>query len=214
MSKSNSVTKVLLVEDDTIFAIKLTLQLEELGYQIIHCSNGLEAFALLEQHQPDVIVSDISMPTIDGFAFLQLVRSSKDHSNRIFIFISSFIEPEFTRKGMLLGADDYLCKPFEGADLVAAIKVRMNRMENVKAKLEISVSPTLRHSLSTIPISLSKRESEIFSLIADSMSNKEIGERLRVSPKTVMNHRQRIMDKLGISGNGALYEYAKKIKNK
>lgn len=212
MNKSNSTLKVLLVEDDTIFAIKLTLQLEELGYIVIHCSNGLEAFSMLEQHQADVIVSDISMPTIDGFAFLQLVRKSKEHSNLIFIIVSSYVEPEFVRKGMLLGADDYLGKPFEGADLDNAIKVRINRIESVKSKAVSQTTTVLSKASVNVPVSLSKREGEIFGLLGNGMSNKEIGELLQVSPKTVMNHRQRIMDKLGITGNGSLYEYAKKLK--
>lgn len=213
MIKLDSNNKVLLVDNDALFSLNLTHQIEELGYIVYRSSDVVEAFALLSQYRPDIIVCNIDIPVIDGFAFLQLVRSSKDHSNIIFILIASELKAEFLRKGMLIGADDYLVKPFEGSDLDLAIKVRVSRIETVKSNLEIQTITMLKNSLSTIPCSLTKRESEVFALIAYSLSNKEIAERLKISPKTVMNHRQKIMDKLGISGNGTLYEYAKKMKN-
>jgi DNA-binding NarL/FixJ family response regulator len=206
--------KVLLVENDAFFTVKLTRQIEDLGYVVYCSSNVLEAYALLSNCRPDIIISEINIPVIDGFAFLQLVRNSKEHANCIFILIGSTVENELIRKGMLLGADDYLGKPFEGSDLDAAIKARVSRMETVRSNIVFQDVVFLKDTLSHIPVSLTKRESEIFALIANSLSNKEIAEMLRLSPKTVMNHRQRIMDKLGISGNGALYKYAKTMKNK
>lgn len=211
MAKENIPLKILLVEDDAISAYKVVFELKNEGHLVTHCPNGLEAFAFLENNAIDVIVSDVNMPTIDGFALLQLVRNSEKLASTIFIIVSSLIDSNFIRKGMLLGADDYLCKPLVTLDLLNAISARVKRHSNLHFNLLSKETDEIikKQAVASIPDILSKREGEVFSFLSKGMSNKEIADLLLVSPKTVMNHRQSIMDKLGLTGNGSLYKYAK-----
>ncbi|MGB3344172.1 MAG: response regulator [Aequorivita sp.] len=125
--------KSLLVIDDNV-SIRENIQamLEMAGYNVKTAANGEKGVALAEMMMPDIILCDIVMPGMDGFDVLRKVRNNNRIGTTPFIFLSALNEKQEIRKGMNVGADDYLTKPFEEAELIEAIESRLQRNEFLK----------------------------------------------------------------------------------
>lgn len=120
--------KILLIEDDRILR-ETTAELLELShYEVRTASDGKKGVMLAKDYLPDVIVCDIMMPGLDGYGVLQQLSSNPDTKGIPFIFLSAKTERKDIRKGMDLGADDYLTKPFEEQELFGAIESRLAKM--------------------------------------------------------------------------------------
>ena len=132
-----SATLVLAVDDD-LGILKLTqVSLEGAGYSVLAYDNPFDALEELgDGLRPDVIVSDISMPSMDGFGFYQKVREVNELRSIPFLFLTALDDRSHVRRGMTLGADDYLTKPFAKDELVEAVEVRMRRIEELRRPVE------------------------------------------------------------------------------
>lgn len=126
--------KVLLIEDDTALREDTAELLELARYGVIMASNGRIGIQKAKEHLPDIVVCDIMMPEIDGYGVLQELSSSEITKSIPFIFLSAKTEHKEIRKGMDLGADDYLTKPFEEEDLISAIESRLAKAEILARK--------------------------------------------------------------------------------
>ncbi|MCE2611552.1 response regulator [Flavobacteriaceae bacterium D16] len=120
--------KVLLIEDDTILRENTAELLELSDYQVFTAPNGKRGVQLALEQQPDVVVCDIMMPEMDGYAVLEALSQNEVTRTIPFIFLSAKTERQDVRKGMELGADDYLTKPFEEIELIGAIESRIAKM--------------------------------------------------------------------------------------
>ena len=120
--------RILLIEDDSILRENTAELLELSDYEVRTASNGVIGVKLAKEYLPDTIVCDIMMPELDGFGVLEAL--SKDIRTQAipFIFLSAKTERRDVRKGMEMGADDYLTKPFEEAELIGAIESRIAKM--------------------------------------------------------------------------------------
>ncbi|TBN04336.1 response regulator [Hyunsoonleella flava] len=116
---------VLLIEDDIVLRENTAELLELAKYKVITASNGKTGVSLAKRHQPDVIVCDIMMPELDGYGALKILSKSKLTKHIPFIFLSAKTEHCDIRKGMDLGADDYITKPFSEDELISAIESRI-----------------------------------------------------------------------------------------
>mgnify|MGYP000368542011 CR=1 FL=1 len=116
---------ILLIEDDTALRENTAELLELADYHVITAANGTLGITAAKENLPDIIVCDIMMPETDGYEVLEVVSEYPDTSHIPFIFLSAKTEHKEIRKGMNLGADDYLTKPFEEEDLISAIESRM-----------------------------------------------------------------------------------------
>jgi len=124
--------KILLIEDDTVLRENTAELLELSNYEVRTAANGKKGVQLAMEYLPDVIVCDIMMPELDGYGVLETL-AEKNGTKRIpFIFLSAKTERKDVRKGMELGADDYLTKPFEEAELLGAIESRLAKMAILK----------------------------------------------------------------------------------
>ncbi len=134
--------KILTIEDDIDLLKNLETILTEEGYQTITANNGYDGIELAKKNEPDLIICDIAMPGIDGYQVLE--QLSKDKVTRLipFIFLTAKVEKEDIRKGMQLGADDYIFKPFTLDDLLNAISTRLKRINVLKSEAEIKTSET------------------------------------------------------------------------
>ncbi len=130
-------TLVLAVDDDRGI-LKLTqVSLESAGFSVLAFDNPREALEELgEGLRPDVIVSDVSMPSLDGFGFYQKVREIGELRSVPFLFLTALDDRSNLRRGMTLGADDYLTKPFAKEELVEAVEVRMRRVAELRRPVE------------------------------------------------------------------------------
>ena len=113
---------ILLVEDSIPLLRNAAFLLEVAGYKVHTAANGVEGMDILRRQRPDIIISDIEMPQMDGYQFLQKVRADRRFRSIPFIFISGKYELDDLMYGLDLGADDYLPKPFDIYDLLDVIR--------------------------------------------------------------------------------------------
>lgn len=120
---------ILLIEDDRALRENTAELLELSNYKVLTAPNGKIGIAIAKENLPDVIISDIMMPEVDGYGVLKELSNDEQTKNIPFIFLSAITEHKSVRKGMDLGADDYLTKPFEEEDLMSAIESRLAKAE-------------------------------------------------------------------------------------
>jgi DNA-binding response OmpR family regulator len=127
--------RILIVDDDTTLRAALTRYLEKRGFSVQNVDSGLEAISIFEQDPPDLVVSDVMMPEMDGFEFCRRLRASRLGQLVPFIFLSSRGEVDARVYGHSLGADDYLIKPFEPKELLAKIEAQLERSRRIHAEI-------------------------------------------------------------------------------
>jgi CheY-like chemotaxis protein len=121
--------KILIIEDDISLRENTAEILELSGYEVDMAPNGKVGVARAKELLPDIIVCDIMMPEKDGYAVLRELSSNESTKHIPFIFLSAKTERSEIRKGMDLGADDYLTKPFEEEELLSALESRLAKAE-------------------------------------------------------------------------------------
>jgi len=120
--------KILLIENETVLCENITSALQLNNYEVYSANNGKTGFEIAVKVLPDLILCDIMMPDHDGYWVLEQIRSNKNLSDTSFIFITAKVDRDDLRKGMELGADDYLTKPFKIVELINAIEARLKRV--------------------------------------------------------------------------------------
>jgi two-component system sensor histidine kinase/response regulator len=124
---------ILVLDDNSDLLTNIELILEMEGYQVLSACSGPEALSLLAQTKPDLIISDIMMPEMDGYEFYRSVRRNPELLTVPFIFLSAKGKREDIRFGKRLGVDDYLTKPLEPDDLLIAVEAKLRRLREIKA---------------------------------------------------------------------------------
>ena len=125
--------KILIIEDDYIVRENINTLLAEEGYKVFSSKDGKEGLRIAKKEFPDLIICDIMMQGMDGYEVLKNLSKHGDTSAIPFIFLTAKVEKNDIRKGMNLGADDYLFKPFDADDLLNAIASRLKRVEALHA---------------------------------------------------------------------------------
>jgi len=116
---------ILLIEDDSALRENTAEMLELSGYRMHTAANGKLGIEQAQTQKPDIIICDIMMPEVDGYQVLERLTKDPNTSQIPFIFLSAKTEHKEVRKGMDLGADDYLTKPFEEEELLSAVESRL-----------------------------------------------------------------------------------------
>ncbi len=124
--------KILLIEDDQIMRENTAEILELAHYEVKTAHNGKVGCVLAKEMKPDLIICDIMMPELDGYGVLHVLSKDPKTASIPFIFLTAKAEKSEVRKGMELGADDYLTKPFEDTDLMNAIEARLKKSESIR----------------------------------------------------------------------------------
>ncbi|WGK64010.1 response regulator [Croceiramulus getboli] len=128
--------RILIIEDDTALRENIAELLELSGYQTLTAANGTLGVDQALRHQPNLIVCDIMMPEMDGYQVLEVLSHDANTQHIPFIFLSARTEHAEIRKGMDLGADDYLTKPFEEEELLSAIRSRLAKAHLLEKMLK------------------------------------------------------------------------------
>ena len=121
--------KILIIEDNLEVRENTAEILDLAGFKTLTAENGKRGVEVATREKPDIIVCDIMMPELDGYGVLHLLRKNPDTQNIPFIFLTAKTERSDFRKGMEMGADDYVTKPFEDIELLNAIEVRIKKAE-------------------------------------------------------------------------------------
>jgi CheY-like chemotaxis protein len=132
------IKSVLVIDDNKDIRENTAEILELAGYKTFTAENGKKGVEAALKEKPDVIVCDIMMPELDGYGVLHLLRKNPEAQNIPFIFLTAKTERSDFRKGMEMGADDYVTKPFEDIELLSAIEIRLKKAEVVKQNYPLS----------------------------------------------------------------------------
>ena len=129
---------ILVIDDNKDIRENTAEILELAGYKTFSSENGKKGVEIALKEKPDLIVCDIMMPELDGYGVLHLLRKNPETQNIPFIFLTAKTERSDFRKGMEMGADDYVTKPFEGIELLNAIEIRLKKADVLKQKYTLS----------------------------------------------------------------------------
>lgn len=133
---------ILAVDDEQIILNSISIVLELDGYQVKTAYNPLQALQMMRHEPPQLIISDINMPKMNGFEFYRRIRENQDWDTIPFIFLSTQDTKEDIRDGYKLGADHYLPKPFTAEDLRVAVNSRIKRSQQIRTSFEKEIENT------------------------------------------------------------------------
>ena len=170
------------------------------GFQTVEARNGREGVTLAAQEKPNLVLCDITMPEMNGHRVLEAVRADPAIAHLPFIFLTGWGEREDLRTGMNLGADDYLVKPVEPADLLAAVRTRLRRHQSA-GRASTPLAAATPEALQVL--GLTPREAEILSWVVQGKTNPEIGIILGIQLTTVKKHLESTFAKLGVENRTA-----------
>ncbi len=142
--------KILVIEDEADIRENILDLLSEEGYWVVGAQDGEEGIHKIWQEFPDLVLCDILMPKVDGYGVLTVINKSPITSTIPFIFLTAKTQREDLRKGMVLGADDYITKPFTRLELLQAIETRLLKHEQLRLQAQqkfVELSANIRLSL-------------------------------------------------------------------
>jgi two-component system response regulator NreC len=204
--------RVLIADDHVIVrsGVRLLLDAEKDIEVVGEALDGSEAIKLAEEMRPDVILMDITMPTIDG---LEATRQIKARWPDISVLILTMHRnDEYFFEALKAGASGYVLKAADTSELIHAVRIvgqgEVFLYPTMARKLVQSYLDELKSGTRPEPV-LSPREDEIMRLLVEGYSNSEIAEKLVVSPSTIHSHRSNLMNKLGLSSRYELIQYAR-----
>jgi len=218
--------KILVVDDDKTLQLILKRHLETNGYLVKIVDSGGEGLRAFEQDTPDLVVSDVMMPGMNGLEFCQKLRTSRFGQLVPFIFLSAKGELEDRIKGHSMGADDYITKPFHPRELLAKIEAQLERshrihsemirlMQNLAGDSQTTQPPKLENKpeltltpTEVPPLPLTPAEARVFWEVIQGLTNKQISDRLFISPRTVQTHLSNILNKLNLENRAQLVRFA------
>jgi DNA-binding NarL/FixJ family response regulator len=165
----------------------------------VEAADGDEALHVAEAVTPSLVLLDVHLPVKAGYAVCQELR--KRFGERLpIIFVSGTRKESFDRVGgLLLGADDYIVKPFDPDEFLARVKRFMARSSSENGSREETAAAEPQSSASELPFDLTRRELDVLELLVEGRTQDQIAEILVISPKTVATHIQRILAKLGVN---------------
>jgi len=225
---------ILVADDDFATRLSINDYLEILGYSVIAAENGKEALDLVEEFQPHLIVTDITMPEMDGYEFVRRVRTRPAFRLLPVIFLTERTSTEERIRGYQMGCDNFLAKPFELSELGVVIRSLLDRYaliaqassrspepemmpkearSRVKDKGELDVL-TQNSEMGDRPSpgpnspSLTQREQEVLDLLTEGFSNIQIGSRLHLSPRTIEKHVSSLFRKTLSNNRAELVRFA------
>ncbi len=176
--------KILCVEDDRETAALIAEELIDRGYVVTLAHNGRDGLAAILRIMPDLVLSDISMPTMSGFELLErLIELAPRFAKMPFVFLTALTDRDNELKGRQLGADDYVTKPIDFEVLATIIAARL--------------AGVARTDLWPKTIALNEREIEVLTWVARGKTSAEIAQILGLTKRTVDFHTDNARGKLG-----------------
>ncbi len=212
---------ILVVDDDPGTRLSISDYLELSGYSVIIADDGQEALAKVEEYHPDLMVTDIVMPRMNGYELVRQVRQQSAFRLLPVILLTARTKTQERILGYQSGCDLYLPKPFELEELGAAIRnllarsqiiqsaYRLSDLENTNA-LEANGSQLTHIQKSQWFSELTSREQEVLELLTHGLSNADMGQKLHLSPRTVEKYVSSLLRKTGTNNRAELVRFAMK----
>ncbi|TAF38714.1 MAG: DNA-binding response regulator [Oscillatoriales cyanobacterium] len=220
--------RLLLVDDEPGLREAVQAYLEDSDFSVEVASNARDGWELLQQINPDLVISDIMMPQVDGYQFLKQVREDPRYKALPVVFLTAKGMTGDRIQGYQAGCDAYLSKPFDPDELVAIVTNLLARRAAAKetggnaespdiaalasqmARIEslLSGRSAIVQSSSSVKIDLTPREQSVLDLVAQGLMNKEIARRLETSVRNVEKYVSRLFSKTGTNSRTELVRYA------
>lgn len=200
--------RLLVIDDEPNLLRAVAACLRGEGYDVVTARSGREALVHLASSVPDLIVSDIRMPGMDGYQLASHIRGSQRTALIPIVFLTAKDETADRIEGFRAGVDAYLTKPFEPDELVAVITSILSRVERTHAEIARLVGAREEdHTLVLQDEDLTEAEERIALAVANGQSNKEIAAQFDISVRTVENHISHILAKKGFSNRVEIARY-------
>ncbi len=225
----NEKDQILLVDDEPGVRSSLKAYLEEdEEFNVTVASNAQEAWEFLQKETPDLIISDIMMPQVDGYEFLKQLREDSYFKSLPVIFLTARGMTSDRIQGYTAGCDGYLSKPFDPDELVAIVKnILQRRKAQANSNLEsnqleqlfqdvkdikrlLGSQPGFTTTPPPMPIELTPREQSVLDLVAQGLMNKEIARQLNTSVRNVEKYVSRLFSKTTTNSRTELVRFALK----
>ena len=174
--------------DDACRALVIAL-LERVGYATCDATTGHEALALAENTRPSLVLLDVELSGISGYETCRELRDRHGDGLPLMFLSGTRVEPLDRIAGLLIGADDYIVKPFEPDELLARVRSLLRRRNDTNG-----VAPGNNSAID----SLTPRERQVLDMLAAGHGQDAIAAELFITPKTVATHIQRVLAKLGV----------------
>ncbi|MEM9923993.1 MAG: response regulator transcription factor [Cyanobacteria bacterium P01_D01_bin.50] len=212
--------KILVVDDDLGTRLSIGDYLELSGYKVLTANDGEEGLRMVNKHHPDLIVTDIIMPHVNGYELVRRVRQQARFRLLPVILLTARTQTQERILGYQSGCDLYLPKPFELEELAAAISNLLERSRIIQSEYQLSLQENLKGGNSIIGkefsnnektklhTSLTTREQEVLELLTHGLSNAEIGDHLHLSPRTVEKYVSSLLRKSNTSNRAELVRFA------
>lgn len=203
--------RVLIADDHTMVRESLVSVLQAEGdiEVVAQAADGIEALEKAELTHPDIVVADLTMPRLGGLEVVRRLRE-KLPETRVLV-LTMHQEDEYVLQAVRAGASGYLVKDSAAAELVAAVRSLHAGRGHFGPQASRALAEQLQNpqrSQADPYGNLTAREREVFHLIAEGLTTKEIARRLEISVKTAENHRGRVLDKLDVRNTAELVRYA------
>jgi DNA-binding NarL/FixJ family response regulator len=192
---------ILIVDDDVNFTLLIQAYLSQRGYRVILAESGFQALGILAETEPDLIISDVMMPEMDGYTFLDKIRQDPRTNWIPAILLSAKAHSQDRVRGLNAGASAYLIKPFDLTELLAHIEssirtsrlLSQNKPKRLKTKLRVTAGIKLTHT-----------ELLVAQLVAQGLSNQEISQELNISKRTTESHISHMLKKTELNNRTEL----------
>jgi DNA-binding NarL/FixJ family response regulator len=218
--------QLLLVDDEPGIRVSVKEYLQEVGgFEVQVASNANDALQMLEQKTPDLVISDVMMPQVDGYQFLKKLRDDPRFKALPVVFLTARGMTTDRISGYQAGVDAYLSKPFDPDELVAIVSNLLDRrtvngettssteLEQIAQQIaEIRGLLAQRSGITQTPppirIDFTPREQSVLDLVSEGLMNKEIARRLETSVRNVEKYVSRLFSKTGTNSRTELVRYA------
>jgi DNA-binding NarL/FixJ family response regulator len=205
--------RLLVVDDDPSLLLAVSETLLAEGYQVITARRGAEALVRVAEALPDLILSDIRMPGMDGYTLVRNLRSNARTNLIPIIFLTAKDEIADRITGFRTGVDAYITKPFEPEELTAVVASILNRVERTHSSIAQLFSTNPQPETAVSPRTpeygeeLTEAEWRIAEAVSRGLSNKEIASEFELSLRTVEGHISRILSKKNFSNRVEIARY-------
>jgi DNA-binding NarL/FixJ family response regulator len=220
--------QLLLVDDEPGLREAVQAYLEDSGFAVEVASNANEGLELAHQKLPDLVITDIMMPQVDGYQFLKQLREDPQFKTLPVVFLTARGMTSDRIQGYNAGCDAYISKPFDPDELVAVVTNLLEKQKALQAaatddeghnlaemarqiaeiRSMLTQKGAIAQSQNTIKIDFTPREQSVLDLVVDGLMNKEIARRLETSVRNVEKYVSRLFSKTGTNSRTELVRYA------